>query len=199
VHLCPECGQAFDGDQCWVCGARKEDILETFTLSLPVALGGITIGLIIAISLYPPLGSNLTTIYRVPVLVFVGAIVLAFVLRQHLTRYATFVRLIIVLVTVTFVMPAAYYFLNGILDANPAVEVPSTVILKDIGHGTFGGPVLVVSLSWKQKRIEENIGVSREKYSAAEPGDSVRVIVHPGLFSQPWYSDVLLSSSRMRN
>jgi hypothetical protein len=199
VQLCPGCGQAFDGDQCWVCVARKEDILETFTFSLPVALGGITIGLILAISLYPPLGSNLTTIYRIPVLVFVGAIVLALVLRQQLTRYATFVRLMIVLVTATFVMPAAYYFLNGMLDSNPAVEVPSRVIMKDIGHGRYGAPVLVVSLSWKQKRIEENIGVSREKYSAAEPGDSVRVIVHPGAFSQPWYGDVLLSSTGMRD
>jgi len=96
-------------------------------------------------------------------------------------------------------MPAAYYFLNGLLDANPAMEVPSRVITKDIGHGRYGGPVLVVSLSWNQKRIEENIGVSHEKYSAAEPGDSVRVVVHPGAFSQPWYDDVLLSSTGKRD
>jgi hypothetical protein len=199
VQICSECGQAFDCDQCWVCVARKEDILETFTFSLPVAVGGITIGVIFAISLYPPLGSSLTTIYRIPVLSFVGAVVLGLVIRRQLTRYATAVRLIIVLVTVAFVMPAAYYFLNGLLDANPAMEVPSRVITKDIGHGRYGGPVLVVSLSWNQKRIEENIGVSHEKYSAAEPGDSVRVVVHPGAFSQPWYGDVLLSSTGKRD
>ena len=198
MQICPKCGQAFDGDRCWVCVARLADIEETLFFAFPVALGGITIGLIFAISLYPPLGINLTAIYRIPVLFFAGAIILMFVLRQQLTRYATFVRLIIVLVTVAFIMPGAYYFLNGMLDANPAVEVPSRVIMKDIGHRRHGGPVLVVSLSWNQKRIEENINVSREKYSAVEPGDSVLVEVHPGTFSQPWCGDVFLSSTNMR-
>jgi hypothetical protein len=59
-------------------------------------------------------------------------------------------------------MPAAYFFLNGILDGNPATEVLSRVIAKDVGDGEYNGPTLVLSLSWKQKMIEQNIGVSHE-------------------------------------
>lgn len=61
--ICSECGQAFDGDQCWVCVARMADIEETFSFSLPVALAGI-IGTILAIGVYPPLKSNSLAIYR---------------------------------------------------------------------------------------------------------------------------------------
>ena len=57
----------------------------------------------------------------------------------------------------------------------------------------------VCTLSWNRKRIEQNLGVNSETFSAAQPGDAVRVIIHPGAFSQPWYSDVRLWGSRVRN
>ena len=60
--ICPECGKAFDGDQCWVCVARMEDIKETFSLSLPVALAGV-IGTMLAVVTYPPLGSYSLEVY----------------------------------------------------------------------------------------------------------------------------------------
>jgi hypothetical protein len=46
-------------------------------------------------------------------------------------------------------------------------------------------------------RVELTIDVSRETFSSAEPGDSVQLVVHPGAFSQPWYGDIILPSTRM--
>jgi hypothetical protein len=197
MQICLECGQAFDDDRCWVCAARTEDINETFALCLPVALAGITVANILALALYPPFASNWAVVFIIPGLSFIGAILLTLVIHRQLPRHATLVRVTLVLVTATFLMPAAYFFLNGIFDGNPAKEVPARVIGKDYSDGN--GFTLVLSLSWNQKVIEKNVGVSREKYTSAEPGDSVRVVIHPGEFSQPWYSDVLLSGKGMRD
>ena len=185
---------AFDGDQCWTCVSRKADIDETFSLCLPVALGGITVGNILAIGIYPPLGPNSPTVYVIPAVSFVVAVGLAIVLGERITRYATLVRLLIVCVTATCLIPAGYFFLNGILDGNPAMEVPSRVISKQISQGEYGGPDLFVSLSWNQQAIEETFRVDRKTYSEVEPGDSVRVIVHPGAFSTPWYGEGIQST-----
>ena len=193
-QICPQCGQAFDGDQCWTCVSREADIDETFSLCFPVAIGGITVGNILAISLYPPLGSNSPTIYVVPAVSFLVAVGLANVLGDRKTRYATLVRLLIVFVTATCLIPAGYFFLNGILDGSPAMEVPSRVISKQISQGRYGGPDLFVSLSWNQQAIEETFRVDRKTYSEVEPGDSVRVIVHPGAFSTPWYGEGIQST-----
>jgi hypothetical protein len=200
VTICPECGKAFDGDQCWVCVTRRADIEETFSLSLPVALAGI-IGTIIAFGTYPPLESNSLVDYSIPALFIIpGAIVLVLELSWRLARYALFVRLMFVLVAATFVMTASYYFLNGLLDGSTPVEAKAVVSEKYINHGRGSTYNLVWTLSWNQKNnIKGSMGVRRETFSAAEPGDSVRVMIHPGEFSQAWYSDVHLWGSRVRN
>jgi hypothetical protein len=199
-QICPKCGQAYDGDKCWECVAHKEDIEETLSLCFPIALSGITIGNILAITMFPPLLSNFWLVYMIPALLFVGAILFIIVLGQRMTRYATYVRVTIVLVTVSFVVPAAYFSLNGIIDTNPPIQVPSRVISKGVSRGKYGAvPYLVLSLSWNKVRIKQAIDVSREKLSSAEPGDSVQLVVHPGAFSQPWYGDVLLSSGDTSN
>jgi len=198
-QICSECGQVFDGDQCWVCVAREEDIKETLSLSFPVALGGITVGNILAITLYPPLESNFPMVYMFPAVSFVVLVVLAFALQDQIVRYAAVVRVLIVLVAATCLMPAAYYFLNGILDGNPSVEVPSRVTSKNVSQGKYGGPDLVVSLSWNQQTIDQVFRVGHKTYSAVEPGDSVRIVVHPGAFLQPWYSDVHISDDHDHN
>ena len=161
-QICPQCGQAFDGEQCWACVSRKADIDEAFSLCLPIALGGITVGNILAIGIYPPLGPNSPTVYVIPAVSFVVAVGLAIVLGERITRYATLVRLLIVFVTATCLIPAGYFFLNGILDGSPAMEVPSRVISKQISQGRYGGPDLFVSLSWNQQAIEETFRVDRK-------------------------------------
>jgi hypothetical protein len=166
-----------------------EDIKETFFLSLPVALSGI-IGTELAGALYPPLPSNPRMAYVIPALFFAGALIVVVMLGRRLTKYATFVRLVIVSVAAIFVMPAAYFFLNGILDGSPSIEVPSRVVGKYVGGR--GGHFLVVSLSWERKRVDQNFRVNVEDFSVAEPGDYVRVVIHPGVFSQAWSDNVLL-------
>jgi hypothetical protein len=192
--ICSECGQPFDDDQCcYVCVARDEAIEETFYIAFPVAIFGISLGSLIALDSYPPLFSNLLVVYMVPGISLVVALVLAFFLLDRLTRYAKLAIFSIIFVAATFVMPAAYYFLNGILDGNPAREIPSIVLRKGISGGYRGrGPYLVLSLPWNSEIISVPVWVKDRTFSDAEPGDSVRLVVHPGAFSQPWHGDVLL-------
>jgi hypothetical protein len=196
VPVCSQCGQAFDGNQCWVCVARMTDVKQTLFFSLPVAIAGI-IGTILVSGLYPPLMWNSLVDYMFPTLFLIPAvIVFVLVYCQRLTRYAALVRLIFVLVAAAFVVPAAFYFLNGALDHKPPVEVQALVSSKYSGQGrnenAYG---LIWTLSWNGKRIEQDSGVSREIFSATDPGDSVRVVVHPGTFSTPWYGKGILSNS----
>jgi hypothetical protein len=189
--ICSECGQPFDDDQCcYVCVARDEAIQVTFYIAFPVAIFGISLGSLIALDSYPPLFSNLLVVYMVPAISLVVALALAFILQDQLTRYATLVRLLIVLVAATFVMPPAYYFMNGILDGNPAREIPAIVLGKYRGGYKRGGPYLVLSLPWNSERINVKTRVSDRTFSDAEPGDSVRLVVHPGAFSLPWHEEV---------
>jgi hypothetical protein len=175
------------------------DIEETFHFSLLVAGAGI-IGLIVGSAAYPPLGSYSWVGYMIPALILIpAAIAFALYHFDRLTRYATLVRLMVAMAAFAFVIPGAYYFLNGILDGNPPVVAQALVSKKYINHGRGATYNLIWTLSWHGERAEQGTGVSRESFDATEPGDSVRVVIHPGEFSQPWYSDVLLSSSDTRN
>ena len=119
-----------------------------------------------------------------------AALVLLFLFADLRTRYARTTIALIILVAATFVMPTAYYFLNGILDGNPAKEIPANVLRKGISSGKGGGPYLVLSLPWNSETINVSVRVSSRTLSDAEQGDSVRLVVHPGAFSLPWYGDV---------
>jgi hypothetical protein len=195
ARTCPACGERYDGDRCLECIARKGDIDETLITCFLIALGG-AIANAIALGLYPPLEARFSIIYMIPVGSTVAALALAVVLGKQRTRYATLVRISIVFVAATWLVPAGFVFLNGILDGNPAVEVPSHVLNKYVSLGRSGGPDVVVAFSWRQQEIQETMRVDRKSYSAIEPGDYVRVMVHPGLFSQPWYSVALVPSTR---
>ena len=194
MQICLECGQAFEGNQCLVCVAREADIVETFSLSLWVAGAGI-IGTIFALLIYPPLELMSPVIYTILALFLISAaILLALWLCEALTRYAVLARLMILFAAAALVMPAAYYFLNGILDGNSTTGVQGIVLSKYEKSGEGLPYNLECSLSWHGKRIDQSFGVSRETFSAAEPGDSVRVVVHPGAFSTPWSGKGLLTN-----
>lgn len=190
--ICSECGQPFDDDQCcYVCVARDEAIEETFYIAFPVAIFAIGLGSLLALDSYPPLFSNLLVVYMVPAISFVIALVLAFFFLDRLTRYHKLAIASIIFIAATFVMPPMYYFLNGILDGSPAKEIGSIVLGKGINSGRYGGPYLVLSLPWNSEIINVRIRVKDRTFSDAEPGDSVRLVVHPGAFSLPWHGDVL--------
>lgn len=186
-----QCGQPFEDDQCcWVCAARDQAIEQTFYVAFTVAIGGI-LGSLIAVGMYPPLFSNVPKIYMVPGISLVVASALAFFLQDQLTRYWIFTIFLIVFVAASFLVPGGCYFLNGILDGNPARQIQAIVLGKGISTGKGGGPYLVLDLPWNSERIDVDVRVSSRTLSDAEAGDSVRLVVHPGAFSLPWYGDVL--------
>lgn len=198
VQICCQCGNPFDGDQCWVCVARLEDIKETGYLCL-VASGLGWAGTMIAIAVYPPLGGGTLALFLGPVIIIVpGAIVLALVNYDRLERYALPVRLMFLLFAAATIMFAGFYFLNGALDGNPPVETQALVLSKGVSHtGKYGASYIVeVNVVWNRKRIEEGIAATRETFSVIEPGDSVRLAVHPGAFSTPWYGTGLLANGQ---
>jgi hypothetical protein len=197
VHLCPECGQAFDGDQCWVCTSRNADIGQTFLLSLPVAFAGM-IGTIIALTLYPPLKLySLKSFYAILALLLAPiaiALVIAY-LQDALTRHASLVRIVFVLVAAVFVMNATFCFLNGALDESAAFVAKGLISSKYFSDGKYGPTyTLKCTLSWSKETSEEVFYVNRGTFSAAKPGDFLQVEVHPGAFSAPWYSNLVVSN-----
>jgi len=163
----------------------------TFYIAFPAAIFGISLGSLVALDSYPPLFSNLLLVYMVPGISLVVALALAFFLQDQLTRYSTLVILMIVFVAATFVAPPAYILMNGILDGSPAKEIPSIVLGKGRPGYKGGRPYLVLSLPWNSEKINVRVGVYDRTFSDAEPGDSVRLVVHPGAFSLPWYGNVL--------
>jgi hypothetical protein len=175
-----------------------EDIKQTAYLSLVVSGAGWA-GMMIATALYPPLGGGRLGLWLGPVIIIVpGAIVLVLMNYDRLERYAVPVRLMFVFVAAAAVMFAAFYFLNGALDGNPPVEAQALVLSKGVSYnGKYGASYVVeVNIVWNQKRIEEGISASLETFSVIEPGDSVRLAVHPGAFSTPWYGKGLLSNGQ---
>jgi hypothetical protein len=196
--ICPECGQAFDGNQCPVCVARNKAFIKTLHRPFQVALLGL-IGTVFAFFTYHPLGSPSWVVSVVAALVGVPLVTAVALDKFHrLTRYATLVRTMMVFAAATLVLLASYFYLNGSLDGNPSVEAEGIVSQKFLKSGKYGPSYyLTVTISWNGERFEDDdLSVGHATYSVSEAGDSVRVIVHPGEFSLPWYSAVLPSGSR---
>lgn len=195
MQICPQCEEPYDGDRCWTCVSRSEDINQTFVLTFPVALVAATIGYSTAFYLFPPLVWDLKT-FAVPVVCSVAFIVLGCVLWSRLTRYANLIRMATVLVAASWLVPPAYFFFNGILDGHSSTAVRSSVISKQITLGRDGGPDLIISISWNHQDVVQTFRVDPDIYSAVKPGDVVKVLLHPGAFAKPWYGDGLFSNGR---
>jgi hypothetical protein len=183
VQICAECGQAFDGDQCLGCVPRKAGVDKTVFWSFVAALAGMILTSF-AQDLYPPLGWDPPA--RSLDLTFFALTFALVMLHDRLAQYITFVRAMCVLASAATLILAAFFFLNGALDEHPPVEADALVSTKYVSR-RYAERVLVLSIAWNQRRIEETLSVSRETFSVVEPGDSVRVVVHPGAFSTPWY------------
>lgn len=193
MRICPKCGQTFDGDKCWVCVARLIDIKETFIHCLPVAFAGL-LGLGAAASYTPVQDHLLRDFLLSATLVIPGAVLLLLVYFGRVTRYAVVVRLMLILAAATPITSAAFLFLNGAWDQEPPVVTQAFVSYRHTLCCGRGGPAyfLHVTLHCRQRQIDGDLLVPHKIYNAAEPNDSVNVIVHPGDFSLPWYSDVIL-------
>lgn len=198
MQICPKCGQTFDGDKCWVCVARLIDVQETFLHCLPVALAAL-IGVGWADASYTLVQDHLLSDFLLLVMLVIPvAVVLLLVYFDRLTRYAVVVRLLLTLAATTPIMSAGFLFLNGAWDQEPPVATQAFVIYKHILCCGRGGAAyfLHVTLYWKQRQIDGDLLVPHKTYNAAEPNDSVSIIVHPGDLSVPWYSDVILIDQR---
>lgn len=192
MQICPNCHQVFDGSKCVDCIARKARIDKALGLCFPLAFIGV-FWLQIDSSLYPPLGPNSLMVSLIPVVslsVGLGLAILYSGIGKRIVRYSRLVIPLIISIAIACLISGGYFFLNGILDGKPALEVQSHVISKYISIGRGGGPDVLVNLSWNQQTVEEKFRVDRRTYSEAEPGDSVRLLVHPGAFSTPWYGSV---------
>jgi hypothetical protein len=196
--ICPECGQAFDGDKCPVCGARKKAIENTLIRPFRVALLG-SIGGTFAFLKYHPLGSPWLVVSVVAVL-FAAPLVTGIALDKfhRLTRYPALIGAMMVFAAASVLVLASYFYLNGALDGSPPVMVEATVTDKSIKSRNHGNIYfLTATVSWNGETFEDDdLFVGRATFSDSELGDSVRVIVHPGEFSLPWYSYVLPSENR---
>jgi hypothetical protein len=189
-QICLKCGQALDGEQCKECVARSEAMKEMFTYCFFAAFLGIFVVLDTIYIEYPPVTSCLW-ILKVIAAIFVIPAAIAMVLDNcnRLTRYAALVRLMMVFAAAMLVLFAAYLYLNGHLDRNPPVESEATVSDKWVYDGRYGATdILVMSIPFNGEKFEDDVRTSFETFEATKPGDVVRVLIHPGAFSLPWYS-----------
>jgi hypothetical protein len=171
---------------------------RTFYLCFLAGLSGF-VSMMFIIPEYPPIGSLWWVAYSIVGLIVIpAAIVFVLYDNDRLTRYATFAMIMGVLVATSLVALAAFFYLNGRLDRNPSVEAEARLDQKFIEHTRYGPVFLLrVTFTWNGERFEyDDLAVNEESYIATKPGDSVRVIVHPGKFSLPWYSDVLPPANR---
>jgi hypothetical protein len=98
--------------------------------------------------------------------------------------------------TASFLIASAVIsFLNGALDRRVLAEVPATVIRKVGGTNAFA---LTISWQFKEQRLENTFIANRQMLSVLEPGDPVRLMVHPGAFSVPWYGGLSADAPRDR-
>jgi hypothetical protein len=186
---CSECGQPFDDNECcYTCVSRDEAIEVTFRIAFPVAILGLVFGIMFADEMYPPLLDDLG-IFMVPGFTLVVALALAFFLQDRLTRYWIFTISLILFVTVTFLIPPAYDFLNGFLDRNPATEITTQVLSKGINSLRSHGQFLVLSLPLNHSRANVEVIVSTQTFNGVTLHDSVHMVVHPGAFSLAWHDD----------
>jgi len=152
-----------------------------------------------ALLFYPLLGwDSLVFSYVWDIIALPVVITVLLVWFGWLARYIMFARVIYVLCSAAILILTAFIFLNGALDEHPPVEADALVSTKYVTRGRFAGPVLDLSIEWNQRRSEETLAVSRETFSAVEPGDSVSVVVHPGAFSIPWYGNVVVVNGTAR-
>jgi len=187
MHTCTVCGEHYDGDRCWVCLARQEDVFDAFRISLIVGAAGAVAIPLVAVGLYLPIDWNPWMFYLPFALSCAPIVIYAVVILQpKALRSVLLVRLIFLGSVLPIILTVLFSILNGALDEHPTVEAQGVVVAKD--GASRSGYGLDVSFYWDQKQLfVRGLGVARKTYFAVEPGDSVRVVVHPGEFSQPWY------------
>jgi hypothetical protein len=186
---------------CWVCVERYEDIEETLTFSFLVGVFGM-LAAVFSLGMYPPIGSCWWVVLTIAGLFVIPAVILyAFYDYDLATRYSTALRFMLALAATTIVLLVPYFLLNGFLDVDPPVETPALVLQKFINSGRDGDEhYLQLNWSWNGQRFEaDDVVVGRATYAVSQPGDYVRVLVHHGKFSVPWYSGVLPATSREKN
>jgi hypothetical protein len=192
---CYQCGTVYDGDRCPACGVRIDGIKRASYLYLGGLAGGFC-GVLLALVVYPPLYDRSLDPYLLPIVIVIPCVVMiVLAVWDQMERFAILAGLVFVLAGAVLPSRAAYFFLNGTLDRNPPVEVQTLVSNGYIDNGEYGPSyVLVASVPSNHKQIEKRLTVSRDTYSFAETGDSLRLAIYPGAFNTPWYGQAILSN-----
>jgi len=152
--------------------------------------------MLLASVIYPPLYEHSLDPYLLTIVVAIPSVVMiVLAVSDQMERFAILAGLVFVLAGAVLPSRAAFYFLNGALDRSPPVEIHTLVSNGYINNGEDGRSyVLVVNVLWNERQIEEHLGASRDTYSFAETGDSLRLTVYPGAFNEPWYGQAVLSN-----
>lgn len=191
---CYKCGTVYDGDRCPRCCARVDGIKRAFY----VYMGGLTVGfcgLLFAGVTYPPLEPRYFDAYLLPILIVIpAAMMIVLAVCDQTEQFAVLAGLVFVLARAALPSRAAVIFLNGALERNPPVEVQTSVSGRSVESDENGTHyVLDASVPWDQRQIETHLGVSRDVYSFAKTGDSLRLAIYPGALNRPWYGQAVVS------
>ena len=152
--------------------------------------------MVLALRIYPPLEFYSRDAYLFPILIAIpGAVMIVLAVCDQVEQFAVVAGLMFVFAGAVLPWRAAFYFLNGAFDRNPPVEIQTVVSNGEIDNDGESGPSygLAVSVPWNQTQIKTTVNVSRDTYSFAKTGDSLRLAIYSGAFKVPWYRPIVLS------
>jgi hypothetical protein len=143
-----------------------------------------------ALAVYPPLDTRL-------VMAAVLGLFLLPVMPQFLSYVqkrpggdAGWLRAAYIFSGLALCMLALLLFLNGWLDRSPWSEVRTTVIRKTVLRGGRGTQYELAVSTWRPGRSLEHFNVSSRVFDSAVVGKVVRVPLHKGFFSLPWFGSI---------
>jgi hypothetical protein len=194
VETCSICGRPFEAERCPFCEATEREVIDVGKRFILVSLPGLVASLFLY-RLFPLLEWPLATI-DVMYALFLGPplfLILLMTFNRRFVLQAARIKRVFKWMPALLIIYVAFCFLNVALDKQPPMEVPAYVVSKESGRGRGGTAyILQLSLTWHQQPLEKEWSVSRQTFSAAEAGDFVRLVVHPGAFSLAWCGDVLV-------
>ena len=186
---CSTCGIELQLGKCPNCGGRPLPRAGSATvLYILLLVPGVFVSLS-ALTVYPPLDTRVVMAAVLGLFLLPVALQLLSFVRRPPSENAGWLRTAYIFSGLALVLLALLLFLNGWLDRSPWREVRTTVIRKTVLRGRGTQYDLAVS-AWRPGRNIEHFNVSSRVFNTAVVGKAVRVPLHKGFFSLPWFGSI---------
>jgi hypothetical protein len=120
---------------------------------------------------------------------FLTIIVLGF--ARRLANNMDLVKGVYLFCGTSLILLCGFVWGNGALDKAPTTPIQTTILRKDVTHGSHNSTSYKVTVaSWRPGKLEETLDVKGNLFRKLPLNQPVVVEVHPGRFGMPWYSAI---------